>query len=324
MCSSFVASCLLHPGPHTTRRLQACHGRTTTVSNYTKQVQRPPGGTRHANFQPISRGSRGGIPSSPFFFLALMAVTKLCFRVPFYGHIYTCYSFCGDTSLQHVSSLLTTVRHRLSSQHNCPNNRTIAAHCFNNKAPSLYAPRTVEKLLSRTTRLFSYSNTRRAALRTGPSSLATRCLNKLLRTNVSHLSVNMRSFSSSYLGLVGHHRATTRTTRTIHTTRHTKFNGVAISLVFNVPNFNNSALHHSLSTTLSLNMRRVSTCRLAIRPSATFKQHTTQNRFQTMSRRVDRARFLAIRRALARTKFRRCRISGFTLPNFHTHRGTTC
>lgn len=76
---------------------------------------------------------------------------------------------------------------------------------------------------------------RRVALRTGPSSLAPRCIRALTGLPFGHVDVKLRAFSRTALHLLGHQRATMRTVATVRHYQRTKFQGVDVSLVCKLP-----------------------------------------------------------------------------------------
>lgn len=208
-----------------------------------------PGGIRHG-----LRGGRGGDGSGSdiaglYFATSVLScrcffhdftrgwvvVTNVCLRVPFYGGHYVCYSFFSAAHDRRGATCVHTLYHRLASQRTCLRNRRVRAVCLNNNAPSRLTGRSFRTVFSRVCGMCGMVPSTRVALRTGPSSLAPRCVSVLHAFPFGQVDVKVRAFRSSALGLLRHHRATRRTVHTFRGYHATNFQGVDVSLVCKLP-----------------------------------------------------------------------------------------
>lgn len=164
-----------------------------------------------------------------------VTVTNVCLRVPFYGAHYVCYSFCSAAHDRLVAHCVRTLYGRLRVGGRCLGRRGVRAICFNNNAPSRLKRRSFRRVFGTVRGRCKLRSYQRVALRTGPSSLSGRCLRVLSTLPFGHVDVKVRAFSSTALGLLGHHRGTQATARTIHEYQRTNCRGVDVSLVCKLP-----------------------------------------------------------------------------------------
>ncbi len=168
-----------------------------------------------------------------------MCVTNVCLRVPFYGAEYVCYSFCSAAYERHDSTCVRTLAQRLRLEGSClvggKRVPPVSAMCLNNKAPSALSATRLRAVFSYLCGRCPMSSRTRVALRTGPSSLASKGVGSLHALPIGQLDVNVRAFSRRGLHLLHHHRQKRRTVQTVGRYRSGKVRGVDVSLVCKLP-----------------------------------------------------------------------------------------
>lgn len=246
---------------------------------------------------------------------------KLCVRVPFYGSGYPCYSFCSfHTSSSAGGECISTILQRLHGGSGRFNYGT-GALCVNKKAPSILTPSCLYRVVGNTGSAFLASSTR-VAMRYGPFSLNSRFFRGMDRYGMGELSVNLRSTGSNRHEVLNEQTNGDRIRDIISQTGGTKVGGVSLSMVLNIPNRAGRDLGDALSFYVSSNIPRLDYCVLGVRRGAPFFHVESGLPFPSSSSATSVCLF--VYRCLRGRNVVRCRVSGFTIPNFRDHRGLGC
>lgn len=246
-------------------------------------------------------------------------------RVPFYRRVYFCYSF-GGIFLRNrpISRCISTLVGRVRLSGRLRPRRALDAFCVNKNAPAALGRQRLRGLLGNVHDACSLPGDTRFAVRTGPRDISFRGLGVVQSCNIGQLDVKIRSFGGSVLGGVNHVRATRRICASITSTHGTKFSGVAVSLVFQLPGRAVTSFRSDLGGTLRLSLPRCSVCTLVLRGGAIFCGLVHRKGLPLPSRSARTSVCTLTVRAVAGGNEGRCRVSGFTLPNCRSRRGLAC
>lgn len=162
-------------------------------------------------------------------------ITNLCVRVPFYTGQYLCYSFFSGASVGFGRPCVSTTVQRVRLHRRCVKKRPLSAVCFKNNAPSRLRRTSFRQVFRTTSHLFNADSYARVALRTGPSSVAPRCITSLHGLPFGQVDVKMRDFGRGSLHFLGQHRSHRRTLHTIKLYGRGNVRGVDVSLVCKLP-----------------------------------------------------------------------------------------
>lgn len=245
--------------------------------------------------------------------------TKLCVRVPFYGDGYPCYSFCSNGCSHRTTRGCTD---RLVSRFYGCNNTRFSAICFNNNAPDILRPQLVTGVLRTTQGDFGVTSGSRVAVRYGPSGSLGRSVRVCTTDKVGEVSLNVRDTIGTRQRTLNEVTKGRRVIHALSCTERYNVAGVDLSLVLNIPGRAPRDLSRDLSFVRGTRIPRISTCVLGVRRNAPFCE-LGRGLPLPSRRRATRVCLGAISH-LRGVNVVRCRVDGFTGPNFRDGRGAGC
>lgn len=177
--------------------------------------------------------------------------------------------------------------------------RPIATIFFGGGTPSLFSPRSIERLLEGLASQGPVSSELEVTLEANPGTVDRERFSGFRRAGINRLSVGIQSFQPRLLEALGRRHSVTESRAALHAAREAGFDNLSIDLMYATPTQTLAELEEDLSEAIDIGPEHISAYALIFEPGTPLTRDLEAGRVERASNELEAEMFERVRERLA-------------------------
>jgi oxygen-independent coproporphyrinogen-3 oxidase len=191
---------------------------------------------------------------------------------------------------------------------------TLASVFFGGGTPSLFAPRTIARILAEVRRRFDVAPDAEITLEANPGTVDEPRLAGFVEAGANRLSVGVQSFQPALLEALGRRHSVDDSVRALRAARAAGFGNLSLDLIYAVPGESLDACAEDLERAAELSPDHVSAYNLTYEKGTAMHRDLVEGRLRPAPEELEVAMYGLVRERLARAGYAQYEISNYARP----------
>lgn len=246
-----------------------------------------------------------------------------------YIHIPFCNSLCGycdfykSISRANRDPLPDAIKREMQHRQPFLSDTQVKTIYFGGGTPSVYAPDTLQEIISEAKRLWDCSAATEITAETNPDDLTEKYLKSLAATDINRLSIGIQSFIDRDLQFMNRRHNAAQAINAVRRAQQLGFDNISIDLIYGIPGMTLEEWVGNIRQAIELNVQHISAYHLTIEQGTVFGKRAEQGRLTPIAEESSEEQYLLLHTMLSDAGFEHYEISNFAKAGFRSRHNST-